>query len=124
MKSLRIVAQLCILFFCTGLDAGAQTNSPKKIRVAYDGIFVGSPYWWATIASPFTTFLASYDFSDKTIVPFMTREGSRMGHTESDIRKLCPKVTVLEGLPVRGSNATSLEEVVRERVQKLKLVIK
>ncbi|WP_419545681.1 flavodoxin [Odoribacter laneus] len=124
MKSLRIVAQLCILFFCTGLDAGAQTNSPKKIRVAYDGIFVGSPYWWATIASPFTTFLALYDFSDKTIVPFMTSEGSRMGHTESDIRKLCPKVTVLEGLPVRGSNATSLEEVVRERVQKLKLVIK
>lgn len=124
MKSLRIVAQLCILFFCTGLDAGAQTNSPKKIRVAHDVILVGSPCCGATIASPFTTFLASYDFLDKTIVPFKTREGSRMGHTESDIRKLCPKATVLEGLPVRGSNTTSLGEVVRERLQKLKLVIK
>lgn len=74
-----MVAQLCILFFCTGLDAGAQTNSPKKIRVAYDVIFIGSPYCWATIASPFTTSLASYDFLDKTIVPFKTREGSLSG---------------------------------------------
>mgnify|MGYP001711738270 FL=1 len=46
---------------------------------------------WATVAPPVATFLASYDFAGKTIVPFMTHEGSRMGHSEADIRKLCPQ---------------------------------
>lgn len=69
---------------------------------SYDIIFVGSPNWWSTIAPPVATFLASYDFTGKTIVPFMTHEGTRMGHSEADIQKLCPKSTVLKGLPVRG----------------------
>jgi len=48
------------------------------------------------------TFLEEYDFSDKTIIPFCTHEGSGMGHSESDIRKLCSDARVLKGLPVRG----------------------
>lgn len=69
---------------------------------SYDTIFVGSPCWWATIAPPVATFLSSYNFSGKTIVPFMTHEGSRMGHSVSDIKKLCSESTVMEGYPVRG----------------------
>ena len=70
---------------------------------AYDVIFVGSPCWWATIAPPVATFLTSCDLAGKTVVPFMTHEGSRMGHSEADIRKLCPRSTVPDGLAVRGS---------------------
>jgi len=69
---------------------------------AYDVIFVGSPNWWNTIAPPVATFLSGYDLSGKTIVPFITHEGSRMGRSASDIRKLCPKSTVQDGLPIRG----------------------
>lgn len=43
------------------------------------------------------TFLTSYDFAGKTVVPFMTHEGSRMGRSEEDIRKLCPKSQVPDG---------------------------
>ena len=49
------------------------------------------------------TFLAAYDWSGKTVAPFMTHGGSRMGRSEDDIEKLCPGATLLGGLPVRGS---------------------
>lgn len=70
---------------------------------AYDVIFVGSPCWWGTVAPPVATFLAAYDWSGKTVAPFMTHGGSRMGRSEDDIEKLCPGATLLGGLPVRGS---------------------
>ena len=57
-----------------------------------------------TIAPPVATFLSSYDLSGKTIAPFMTHEGSRMGHSEADIKKLCAGATLLPGLPVRGGS--------------------
>jgi flavodoxin len=34
------------------------------------------------------TFLESYDFSGKTIVPYCTHEGSGLGSSERDIKKL------------------------------------
>ncbi len=69
----------------------------------YGVIFVGSPCWWATVAPPVATFLSDSDFSGKTIVPFMTHEGSRMGRTVEEIKKLCPESTLLKALPIRGS---------------------
>jgi flavodoxin len=70
----------------------------------YDVIFVGYPNWWGTIPMPVTTFLSEYDFSGKTIVPFCTHEGSALGRSVADIKGLCPQSTILEGLPVRGSD--------------------
>ena len=40
---------------------------------------------------------------DVIFVPFMTHEGSGMRHSEADIRRLCPRSTVPDGLAVRGS---------------------
>lgn len=90
----------------------------------YDVIFVGSPCWWATMAPPVTTFLSSYDLSGKTIVPFMTHEGSRMGHTESDIKKLCPKSNVLNGLPIRGSRVKQAEGEVMKWLKDIGMIKK
>jgi len=49
------------------------------------------------------TFLESYDFSGKTIVPYCTHEGSGLGSSERDIKKLCPTAKVLPGLAIKGS---------------------
>ncbi len=70
----------------------------------YDVIYLGSPNWWGTIAPAVFTLLESYNFSGKKIIPFITHEGSRMGKSSTDIKKLVPKATVLEGLPVRGGD--------------------
>jgi flavodoxin len=53
---------------------------------------------------PVWTFLEKYDFSGKTILPFCTHEGSGMGNSESDIKKLCPGANVQRGLAIRGSS--------------------
>ena len=64
----------------------------------YDLVFIGSPNWWSTIAPPVATFLSGTDFSGKLIAPFITHGGGGLNHTISDIRKLCPGASVLEGL--------------------------
>lgn len=57
---------------------------------AYDVIFVGFPIWWYVAPTIINTFLESYDFSDKTIVPFATSGGSGFGKT---VEKLMPSVS-------------------------------
>jgi len=88
----------------------------------YDVIFVGSPCWWYTFAPPVRTFLTSYNLSGKTIVPFMTHEGSGMGNSEADIKKLCPKSTVLNGLPIRGSEVNTAESEVMRWLKKIEMI--
>ena len=63
------------------IEAGARPALKSRVEdmSQYDVIFIGSPCWWATVAPPVATFLISYDFAGKTVVPFMTHEGSRMG---------------------------------------------
>lgn len=70
----------------------------------YDIIYLGSPNWWNTIAPAVMTFLENNDLSGKTILPFITHEGSRLGASVTDIKKFCPNSTVLKGLPIRGGN--------------------
>ena len=70
----------------------------------YKVIFLGYPNWWGTMPMPVFTFLEEYDFSGKTIVPFCTHEGSRLGRSEKDIAKLCPKAIITKGLAIRGSD--------------------
>lgn len=86
---------------------------------SYDTLYVGSPCWWGTIAPPVATFLATYDLSGKTIVPFMTHEGSRMGHSEEDIRQLCSRSTILKGLPIRGSQAALATPEIKKWLQEI-----
>jgi flavodoxin len=68
----------------------------------YDVVFLGYPNWWGTMPMAVFTFLEEYGFSGKTIAPFCTHEGSGMGHSESDIKKLCPGAKVAKGLSIRG----------------------
>ncbi len=71
---------------------------------SYDAIYLGYPNWYGTMPMAVFTFLESYDFSGKTIIPYCTHEGSGMGSSERDIRKLCPKAKVLPGLAIRGGS--------------------
>jgi flavodoxin len=66
----------------------------------YDTVFVGYPIWWGTMPMPVFTFLSRYDLSGKTVVPFCTNGGSGLGRSLEDIRKLCSRSNILEGLAV------------------------
>lgn len=73
----------------------------------YDTIYIGYPNWCGTMPMAVFKFLESYDFSEKTIIPFCTHEGSGFGGSVYDIQRLCPNSKILEGIAVRGSEAGS-----------------
>lgn len=82
----------------------------------YDVIFLGYPIWWSDMPMAVYTFLESYDFSGKTIVPFCTHEGSGLSSTESSISETCPDSEVLTGLSIRGSVAQNSQDEARVAV--------
>lgn len=86
----------------------------------YDLVFLGYPNWWGTMPMAVHTFLESYDFTDKTVVPFCTHEGSGMGHSIADIRRLAPGAKVSDGVAIRGSNVARSDEEVRKLVEQIK----
>ena len=70
----------------------------------FDTIILGYPNFWGTMPMPVFTFLERHDFSGKLILPLCTHEGSGMGRSEGDIKKLCPSADVRPGLAIRGSS--------------------
>lgn len=89
---------------------------------SYDVIYIGYPNWWGTMPMAVFTFLESYDFSGKTIIPFCTHEGSGMGSSERDIKKLCPNAKVLSGLAIRGGSVDRADKDVANWLKKLDLI--
>lgn len=63
----------------------------------YDVVFVGFPIWWYREPSIIDTFIESYDFSGKLIIPFATSGGSPIGTSGENIQQLAPDAKVLEG---------------------------
>lgn len=64
----------------------------------YDTIFVGYPIWWKEAPAMIATFLAQYDFSGKTLVPFCTSSSDTIDASLHIFRELCPNAEIAEGL--------------------------
>lgn len=69
----------------------------------YDVVFVGFNIWWYVAPTIINTFLESYDFSGKTIIPFATSGGSGMGKTNEKLEPSCPGATLLQGKLLNGN---------------------
>lgn len=72
----------------------------------YETIYLGTPVWWYTFASPIRTFLSDNDFSGKVIKPFCTHGGGGAYTTYTDIKGLCPDAQVKEGFTVYENSAS------------------
>lgn len=84
----------------------------------YDIIFVGYPIWWGEAPRIVSTFMESYDFSGKTIVPFYTSGGSGIGSSASNLERLTSGATWLDGRRLNGSDS---QDTVMEWVNSLDL---
>ncbi|MBR0162773.1 MAG: NAD(P)H-dependent oxidoreductase [Oscillospiraceae bacterium] len=62
-----------------------------------DVVFIGFPIWWYREPSIIDSFLEAYDFSGKTVVPFLTSGGSDLGEGQGRIEMLATGATVLQG---------------------------
>ena len=90
----------------------------------YDVIFVGTPNWWSTMAPPVRSFLAGYDFSGKTVIPFVTHGGGGMAHCERDMRKVCPKATFGKGGAFSGGSIRNAADALSNWVNEVTTIRK
>lgn len=97
-----------------------EVKNPLPSIDAYDCIILGYPNWWGTMPMVCYTFLESYDFTGKQIVPFCTNEGSGMGSSVRFIKKLCPTATVDDGVPIHGAEAQTADREVEIIVSKIR----
>lgn len=82
-------------------NARPELSSVIENLEDYDVIFLGYPNWNADLPMPLYTFLETYDFSGKTIIPFVTHGGNGFSNTISTISNLQPKAIVLtDGLSI------------------------
>ena len=75
----------------------------------YDTVFIGYPIWHGQAPRIISTFLESYDFSDKQIVPFCTSHSSGVGSSDTNLHSLAPDADWVEGR--RFSSGTSRNTV-------------
>lgn len=71
----------------------------------YDVVFLGYPIWWGEAPRIISTFMESYDFSGKTIVPFCTSGGSGMGSSATNLEQLTSGANWLDGRRLNGSDS-------------------
>lgn len=84
----------------------------------YDTIFIGYPNWWGTMPMAVFTFLEHYNLSGKTILPFCTNEGSGMGSSEKDLKRICKGAILKPGLSIHGAEAKSAQTKVTNWIKK------
>lgn len=99
-------------------DARPELKAYPESLEMYDTIYLGYPNYWSTMPMAVFTFLEHFDFTGKTIRPFCTHEGSGMGASERDIRRLCPGAQVEEGLAIRGCGVKSAEAEIADWLRK------
>lgn len=87
------------------LNEQARPAYQGDINLApYDTIYLGYPIWWSTFPMCVCTFIEHHNgLAGKTIVPFATHEGSGMGSSIGDLKRLCPQAKICQGVAIKGS---------------------
>lgn len=85
----------------------------------YDVIFLGFPIWWYIAPTIMNTFLESYDFSNKIIVPFATSGGSGLGKTEDSLKISCDHT--VQWKPAKLLSSTASKDQLHKWVESLDL---
>ena len=85
---------------CRPAIAGEVQNMDQ-----YDTVLVGFPVWWYVEPRIVDTFLESYDFSGKEMIPFATSGGSGIGKAEKSLKDHCPAAVWKKGQLLNGAGA-------------------
>ncbi len=81
-------------------------NLPESID-EYDTIYLGYPIWWGQAPKIIYTFLESYDFTGKTIIPFCTSGGSGIGSSDDNLHSAASGANWVDGRRFSGSLSSS-----------------
>lgn len=104
-------------------NARPELKTKVKDMKQYQVVFVGCPSWWHTAPMAIFTFLESYDFAGKTVIPFCTHE-SREDGAFAAIEKLTPKSRHLKGFDTYGNSVDNDEPKVKKWLKEIGLTRK
>lgn len=99
-------------------DARPAISGSVENMDQYEIVFLGYPIWWGEAPRIVSTFVESYDFSGKTIVPFCTSGGSGIGSSATNLEQLTNGAKWLEGQRLNGGDS---QDTVMEWVNELGL---
>lgn len=95
-------------------NARPEVASQVENWDSYDVVFVGYPDWWSDAPMLVYSFLESYDWEGKTLVPFCTSGGSGFGRSLENLPDSAPGADILEGLHVSGDRVDNAGEEVAD----------
>lgn len=92
-------------------DPASRPEIAEKLpnMAEYDRVFLGYPIWWYVAPRIMESFVESYDFSGKTLIPFATSGGSGIGKTADTLQKLTPGAVWKNGRLLNGGSDKELE---------------
>lgn len=83
----------------------------------YSTVFIGYPIWWGEEPRIMDTFVESYDFSYKTIIPFCTSASSPLGTSASNLYALAPDAVWKDGRRfAAGTSRETIEAWLQETI--------
>ena len=87
----------------------------------YDVVFVGFPNWWSDAPMAVYTFLESYDWTGKTLVPFNTSSSGGFGRSLDGIAESAAGATIPEGIALTEGELADAQNAVTEWLAALEL---
>ena len=111
----------CIALAKKEMQADARPAIKGDIAIEdYDVIFIGYPNWWGEVPMCVYTFIEKHDWTGKTVIPFITHEGSGMSGTDRNIANACEGATVAvgKGLAVQGKTAQNSQASAQQSVKR------
>lgn len=107
-----------LAYYTNGRADKEQDDNSSRPNIAdnsisideYDTILLGYPIWHGQAPRIINTFLETYDFSNKTIIPFCTSHSSGIGSSATNLQSLTSESSIwLEGR--RFDDTTEKEEI-------------
>lgn len=104
-------------------DSSARPAINGKVENldAYDVVFLGYPIWHGQAPKIIYTFLESYDFTGKTIVPFCTSASSGIGNSDTNLHALATSAKWIAG---KRFSASANQSDVGDWIESLDLKLK
>ena len=98
-------------------DAKARPGIVKNLSGAaadYDVVYLGYPIWWNQAPRVINTFLETYDFSGKTIIPFATSGGSSIDNSAKELQKAYPGIKWGRGQLLNHATADEIKTFINQ----------
>ena len=100
----------------TGGEQRPAIKSTLENAAQYDVVFLGGPIWYGKSPRVILTFLDTYGFKGKTVIPFVTSGSSGISNVNSELSSTYPDINWKEGRRLNGMSDADLRSWVQNFV--------